>query len=127
MSALVAELTQPRLIDRPGSMTGLAAGDQPVDVGQIKSEERAKQRLSGDESHCSRHLAQVVGAADPALVLDRHAHPHVRGPREPRRDLDEVLVTLRQNLEGVLARLSHHREHLLDELERDVRVEEVAH
>jgi hypothetical protein len=98
-----------------------------VDVREVKADERAEQRFGGDEANRRRHLAQVVGTADPPLVLDRDAHPDVRRPLEPRRDLDEVFVSLGQDLEGVLARLGHHREDLLDELERDLRVEKVAH
>src|SRR5262249_11267517 len=64
---------------------------------------------------------------DPPLVLDRDTHPDVRGPLQPWCDLGEVLVALGQDLEGVLACLSHHREHLLDKLERDLRMEEIAH
>ena len=108
-------------------MAGLAAGDQPVDALEVQVLEPAEERLRRDEAHGGGHLAEVVGAPHPALVLDRHAHPDVLRPRQGGSDLCEPLVALRQDLEGVVAGLGHHGEDLLDELERDVRVEEVAH
>ena len=81
---------------------GLAAGDQPVDAGEVQPVERAEQRLGGDEPHRGRHLAQVVGAVHEAPVLDRHAHPDVRRPGERGGELREPLVALGQDLEGVL-------------------------
>ena len=108
-------------------MPGLAAGDQPVDSVEIKTFEPAEERLCRDEAHRGWHLAEVVGPSDPPLVLDRDPHPHVPWPRQERRKFGESLVALSEDLKGVVLGVAHHREDLLDELERDVRVEEVAH
>jgi hypothetical protein len=89
-------------------MPGLATGNQPVNVGEVKTDERPQQRLGRDEADRRRHPPKIVGAADPALVLDRDAHPYVRGPLKTRCYLGEILMTLGQDLEGVMACLGHH-------------------
>ncbi len=55
-------------------------------------------------------LAQVVGAVNEPAVLDAHAHPHVRRPRQRGRELGETLVALGQDLEDVPVGAAHHVE-----------------
>ena len=63
--------------------SGLAAGDEPVDAGEVEAFERTEQRLGADEAHSRRYFAQMVGTLDEATVLDRDAHPYVGRPGKP--------------------------------------------
>ena len=59
--------------------------------------------------------------------LHAHAHPQVRRPVELTCCAAQPLRSLGEHLVGVLRRLSDYLEDLLDELEWNVVVEEVAH
>jgi len=121
------KLGYPCDVDAAMARPGLATGDQPIDAIEVEPFQRSEQRLGGDEAHRGRRFAQVVSTVPEAAVLDRHAHPDVARPRQLWRELDQPLVPLGQDLEGVLLRAGHHVEHLGDVLIGDVLVEEVAH
>jgi hypothetical protein len=48
-------------LHRTGVDSGLTTGDDPPDPGEIEPGKGAEQRLTGDESDCGGHVAQVVG------------------------------------------------------------------
>ena len=57
------------------------------------------------------YLAQGVSPMDEAPVLDRDTHPDVRMPLQLSAELREPLVTLGEDLEGVLWGAPHHQRH----------------
>lgn len=80
VSAVV--LPHPRRVHRPGTRSGLATRDHPADPVQVDAVERSEQRLAGQEPDRSRHLPELVDAVGDVVVLHRHAHLHVRRPRQ---------------------------------------------
>ena len=61
------------------------------------------------------------------VVLDAHAHPDVGRPVQVGRERGEPLGALGEYLIGVPRCIGHDREHLLYEVRRHLRVEEIAH
>jgi hypothetical protein len=71
--------------------------------------------------------ASCSAGSVPATILDAHADPDVRMPRQRRCELSQALVTLGQDLKRVPMGLSHDLEDLLEVGVRNTLVEEVAH
>jgi hypothetical protein len=108
-------------------MAGLPPSNKPVDPRQVETGEWTEEGLGGYEAHRRRHPSEVIGTTNPPLVLDRHAHPDIRGPGEACGDLGEVLVALGEDLESMALGPNHYVEHPLDELKWDVRMKQIAH
>src|SRR5262245_3397223 len=54
--ALVAQLAHPLGIEPAEAGPALAAGQDPVDTGQVQAAERPDQRLAGEEAHVGARL-----------------------------------------------------------------------
>ena len=125
--AAIAEIADPLRVDRAVARAGLAAGDEPVDSVEVKTVKRSEKRLGGDEPHCRGHRAQGVGSMHESAILDRDPHPDVRAASRSRQ-------RARPGGRGVWsepgrcanARRASSSKTSLDEVERDVLVEEVA-
>src|ERR1017187_9417382 len=102
VGAAVAQFANPFGAHRTVVVARLAAGDQPVDAGEVKSVERPQQRFRRDEPDRGRYLAKVVDAVNEPPVLNRYAHPDVVRPGQTARDVGEPAGTLGKDLEGVL-------------------------
>ena len=61
-SAPVAELSEPFLPNPTVAGARLSACNEPVDVRQVETVERAEERLGRDEPHLGFDSAQIVGA-----------------------------------------------------------------
>ena len=59
-----------------------SADDHPVDAAQVDLAEWPEQRLDREELDVRLGPSEVVDAREVVLVLDAHAHPDVRCPRE---------------------------------------------
>src|SRR5437016_1019932 len=80
LATLIAQTARPGRMHRPGTRTGLAADDEPVDSLEPQAIERTKQRLGADEAYRRRHVAQVVGTVHETAILDGDAHPYIGRP-----------------------------------------------
>ena len=69
----------------------------------------------------------MSNARNDLRVLDAGAKPHIRRPVELIGMLGRNFGSLRQDLECVMRAGRHHLEDLLDERERHVHLEQVAH
>jgi hypothetical protein len=76
--ALVADGPDPVRMHRPGARAGFAAGDDPVDAGQIQPGQRAEQRLAGQEPSYRRCRLQLVDAVQRPGILHRRAEHDIR-------------------------------------------------
>ena len=76
----------------------------------------------GNEAHGGRGCPEVVRTMDEAAVLDAHAHPDVRRPREVACERREPLMALCEDLEGVLRGPHRHVEDARDVVVRNVLV-----
>lgn len=125
--ATIAKFTDPLDLHSPVTRTGFATSNQPVDVLEVQTVERPEQWLGRDEANGGGYLAQEVRTPDKAPVLDRDAHPDVRGPIKTRCQFDQALVAFCQDLERMVGRRSHGRENVVYERIRYVFVKYVAH
>lgn len=125
--AVVAEAAHPGFVHRAGAGTALPACDQPVDRGEVQFRQRPEQGLGADEPHLRRNGAQVIHPEGVAVVLDAHTHPDVGRPVQVLRERGEPLGALGEYLVGVPGRVGHDLEHPPDEVQRHLRVEQIAH
>jgi hypothetical protein len=67
---------------RPPAGAALAAGNHPVDPGQVKARQRAEKRLKRKEPGSRRRRAEVAGAAHPVVGcgerIEHVGHDHWR-------------------------------------------------
>jgi hypothetical protein len=89
-AALLAESPDPGGTDWSVPRARLAAGNEPVDSGQIENLKRAQQRLGADESDGSGNLSQPVRPVHESTVFVANAYPHVGRPGQQRRRLDKM-------------------------------------
>lgn len=61
------------------------------------------------------------------FVLHAHAHPDVLAPGEISAQFCQAFGPFRENLENQVRIVVHHSENLLDELQADILVEQIAH
>src|SRR5882672_6884221 len=87
----------------------------------------SQKRLDGKETDLSGHLPQEVRAVSVLLGLDANTRPHVRRPREMRRQFDQALGALGEDLKLMLRTRTHSREDFLNEFDWHVVVKEVGH
>jgi hypothetical protein len=107
--------------------SAFAAGDQPVNVGQVDAVERPKQWLGRDEPHCGRKAAEVIDRFNCSRPFDANPHPDVRRPLQLVGNARKAKRAFRQDLVGVLRRLFHHRKYVADVVNRHSCMEEVGH
>lgn len=88
---------------------------------------RTEQRLQRQELHGGIGLAQAIRAPKVVSALDADAHPDVDRPGQARCEFEQPIGSLRQHLISVAGCVGHYREHVADERERHLLVEEVAH
>jgi hypothetical protein len=124
--ALLSYLPHPLRVYGTRACPAFATNNDPVNAPQIEAK-RPQKRLAREKAHLGWHFAEIVNPVCPPLVLHRYAHPNVLGPRQTGRQLHQSLRSLRQYLERVPACLAHDLENGLDELARDVLVEQIAH
>lgn len=110
-----------------GAGAAFAADYQPVDAGEVQAGEGAEQGLGADEADGGGDGAEVVDTKRVAGVLDTNAHPDVVGPVEFGSESGEALGALGEDLVRVPGGVGHYLEDLADEVERYLRMEEVAH
>lgn len=64
--ALFSDVRDPAFLNRPSSRPGLATDDNPVDIAQVKSRQRSKQRFKRQEADVRAHAAQII---DPKTIV----------------------------------------------------------
>ena len=125
--ALIADVFDPHGIHRTCPGATLASKDHPVDTREIESGKGTEKWLKAQEPDGCRNRAEMVDSEPILAVLDADAHPDIRWPIELRSDLLQALRSLRQNLIGVLWSVSHDIKDSPNELQRNVRMEQVTH
>jgi hypothetical protein len=98
-----------------------------VQAAQVEVGQGAEQRLQRQELDVGAGLAQVVDAEGIVGSLHADARPHVLRPVKRVAQFEQPRGPLRQDLEPVPGRLPHRLEDLLDEVGRNLLVEQVAH
>ncbi|MDQ5894849.1 MAG: Response regulator [Actinomycetota bacterium] len=106
---------------------GFSTCDQPLNFGQVETFQVPEQWLRRNEPNGGGNFAETICPMNEPTVLDRDAHPNVRMPFEFGCQLSESILSLGKDLEHVMVRLPHHRENLLDVVERNPLMEEIAH
>jgi hypothetical protein len=125
--AAVANVSNPPRVHRPGSGTGFASNDHPIDSVKRKTRDGTDQWFYGKETDNRWDLPEAVNAPGVRLTLYTHTHPEIRWPRELWRQIRQALSSLGQDLEHVPSGPLNHRKHLSYVLKGHLLVEEVAH
>src|SRR6185369_12005104 len=76
--APIPDVPDPIRVHRSVPVAGLPSDDDPIEAGQVEGWEGAEQRLAGQESDGRARCSEMVGATNPAVVLDRRSEPDVR-------------------------------------------------
>lgn len=115
-----------------GSIGRAPGPDSPPTMAQLicwrsKRSRGAEQGLQRQELHASTRASEVIDPPDVLRRLDADAHPDVWCPRQLGVEFSEPIGALGQDLKSMPVGPSHDVEDALDERERNVFVEEVAH
>ncbi len=130
--ALSFDIQDPVLLHAPGARTALAAGDHPMDAGQVDGTQVFQKRFQGGEAHDGGGVAQRVEPHQSGRsVLHAHAVPDVGETAHPAQFAGEqtlhAAMSLGQHLERVPAGAAHHRADGRDEVDWHVFVKQIAH
>src|SRR5580658_7589996 len=84
LDALISNVNDPGMINRPRARTGFPANDCPVDPAQIHLVQWTEERLQREEFHMRAGSAQMIDTVEILRIFDANAHPDVRCPFEVR-------------------------------------------
>ena len=125
--AVISHLNHPLLLKWPRAWPRLAADNHPVNSAQVQAGQGAEQRLQRQELDLRAGLYQVGDSMHIVLRLDADTHPDVIRPFYLGAEFQQALGAFGEHLERVPRCAAHDRECLLDELDRHIAVEQVAH
>ena len=127
----IPDVEDPSFLHGPRAGAGLAADDDPGYSPKIDIPHGFQQRFDGEEPNCGGRRPKMPNARGCPSILNGHAAPDVRGRRALPVSAPQVCpherAAFREHLEHMPVGGLHGVEDAVDEIGRDLLVEQVAH
>ena len=127
----IPDVEDPSFLHGPRAGAGLAADDDPGYSPKIDIPHGFQQRFDGEEPNCGGRRPKMLNARGCPSILNGHAAPDMRGRRALPVSAPQVCpherAAFREHLEHMPVGGLHGVEDAVDEIGRDLLVEQVAH